>query len=1037
MVESKTLIDASDKPLRRRSPPGMAMDEEDWPVLYPTWPTSPGTLQDMMRETGSKLAQQEISGQKERYPRLGNTLRQVPDEEQLPVSRYSAMYKIPRKEVSSPNLGKLASASNDTIAANTDIEDPFKDGVYDSGPVVPTNSLQSTSRSPSSLSAGAPAVEKSTQESKPVIEPRQTRTSSLRARLSAGQLIKDGQNKVVGFTDFTATPEPALGATRRDSLRARKEAQARRCLTPPHPLHTNPSKESIGGSRVQASRSLTPPAKSAPHSLRPQQSRESGGGNRAPAQFVAGSRRPTHPRRPSSRGSIRSEFRDAPPPLPIASSSRSAPTRPAPAIPVSKNQDTKNGKPSEKSHVEVSTSPRKSSIPVARQLVPSIPKEPDIKGKAKTSDIENLEARGVKGEVLDEFAIFEGHPPVDMVRDLAQTLSDSSPDIVQDLDQNHTAGRPSQSLVNNYGAHILEAIEESPQHAYQLKRLSTASPEFGPTLKISPSAERFIMGPDDKTEKHPPSKKKTKELGRAMMKQDQNDRKDNLKSSISASKDLPDRPSSSQGLSRLSSRVGSIDAKAREKKVKSADLGKISPAIDNLLNGSHKLTPRLKHESPDVSARGSTSTSFNDPFFDARSQLQASPDKGNDDNGQEAIATEEESWIPPPGENTGRSSKNLAVTTGDLPIGYHIESGIQTNPELSDEASSPFKDITTAAKDLAEEPKDDLLPIEPRTENGVQTDHQLSDGANPVEDTAVATEDVSKEVRDKNDEKSIILVPSTPEQRPPKNISNSGSHPPRSSSRMAHPDFTTARSSPVSPLSANDGPPTPPKDKPQDFAHRQNNLGSLRGHSTSQIDLSDHASKRDSSARESSKSQASASKGSLSIFRGLFHKRSSENEPLRSGNKKSKSKATTNPRTGSPFPPISEVHPIHRPTLASIARSAASTPRPNTTTATRPTTPATPSLVSAPIPTSTSTSTHLAMELLDLSRKERSLPTKEKLLQLGSIMVEGITQARNAEKAMEEAKQAARRAEVAHALCMKSLAEVTRCVEVWRKGGME
>lgn len=76
------------------------------------------------------------------------------------------------------------------------------------------------------------------------------------------------------------------------------------------------------------------------------------------------------------------------------------------------------------------------------------------------------------------------------------------------------------------------------------------------------------------------------------------------------------------------------------------------------------------------------------------------------------------------------------------------------------------------------------------------------------------------------------------------------------------------------------------------------------------------------------------------------------------------------------------------------------------------------------------------MELLDLSRKERASPRKEKLLQLGSIMVEGITQARNAEKAMEEAKQAARRAEVAHALCKKSLAEVTRCVEVWR-GGFE
>lgn len=990
-----------------------------------------------MRETGSKLTQQEILGPKERYPRLGNTLHQVLDEEHLPVSRYSAMYKVPRKEISSPNLCKPSCDSKDTAAANTDIDDPFKDGVYDSGPVVPTSSSQETSRSPSSLSAGAAAVEKSARESKPAIEPRQTRTSSLRARLSAGQLIKDDKNKVVGFTDFTATPDPALSATRRDSLRARKEAQARRSLTPPHSLHTKPSKESVGGSRAQSSRSLTPPAKPVLHPLRPKPSRESVGGNRAPAQFVAGSRRPSHPRRPGSRGSIRSEFQEATPPLPIAPSSRSAPNRPAPAIPVSKNQDIKHGKSSEKRHVEVPTSPRKSSIPVPRQLVPNTPKEPNVNDKAKTSDLDNLESSGVKKEAWNEFAIFEGHPPVDMVRDLDQALSETSPDLGRDLDQTFSSGRPSEPLVNNYGAHVLEAIEESPQHAYQLKRLSAASPEFGPTLKISPSAERFIMGPDDKTEKHPPSKKKTKEFDRAMMKQDQKDRKDSANSSISKSREISDRPSSSQGLSRLDTHVDSIDTKFREKRVKSVDLGSISPAIDNLLNGPHKLIPRLKHGSTDVSARGSTSTSFNDPFFDARSQLQASPDKGDDVDSEETKANGQEPWIPPLEENNGVSRDNLPITAGVLHIGSHNETGVQTDHKLSDEASSPFEGTMTAVKDLAEGPKDDLLHIKHRIENHIQTDHQFSDGANSFDNTAVVT----KETRGKDDDKSIILVPSTPEQRPPENISSSGSHPPRSSSRMTHPDFTTAKNSPVSPLSANNALPTPPKDKPQDFAHRQNKLGSLRGHGTSQIDLSDHASKRDSSARESSKSQASASKSSLSIFRGLFHKRSSENEPLKSSNnKKSKSKTTINPpRTGSPFPPISEIHPIHRPTLASIARSAANTPRPTTATATRPTTPATPTpFLSSPlpIPAETSTSTHLAMELLDLSRKERSSPTKEKLLQLGSVMVEGITQARNAEKAMEEAKQAARRAEVAHALCVKSLKEVTRCVEVWRKGGM-
>lgn len=960
-----------------------------------------------MRETGSQLTQQAVSGQKERYPVLGNTLRQVPDEEQLPVSRYSPMYKIPRKEVSSPNLGKLSSANKETAAGHTHIDDPFKDGVYDSGPVVPAKPPGIAPESPLNLSAGAAAVEKSAQESRPAIEPRQTRTSSLRARLSAGQLIKDGQNKVVGFTDFTATPEPALGATRRDSLRARKEAQARR-LTPPHPLRTNLSKEPMGGNRAQTSRSLTPPAKPVPHPLRTNPSRESIGANRAPAQFVAGSRRPTHPRRPSSHGSLRSEFRESTAPLPIAPSSRSAPNRPAPATPASRYQDTKHGKSSEKAHVEAPASLRNSSIPVPRQVVSNMPRQPNANDKDETSDPKRFGVSAVKKEARDEFAIFEGHPSLDMVRNLDQTLSDSSLDMTRDLDQSYSTAHPTQALIDKYGAHVLEAIEESPQHAYKIKRLSTASPEFGPILKISPSAERFIMGPDSKTDRNPLKKKKSKELDRNVMKKDQKDRPDRS-----------DRPSSSQGLSRKGSRVGLIDTKIREKKVKSADLGRISPAIDHLLNDSHKLTPRLHHESTDASAKGSsTGTSFNDPFFDARSQLQASPEKGNDVNGQEQNATAEESSIIPLGEKTGVSSDELPVTIGFLSSDSHIENGNKPDFKLCDKTTSPFEDTAVAAGDFGKEPKT----------NGFHTDETQSSKASTYEDIAVATKDFEQEPKNKEDDASVIHLPSTPEQRPLQKLANSGSHPPRSSSRIAHLDFTTAKKSPVSPLGAEEPPPTPPKDKPQDFAHRQNNLGSLRGHGTSQVDLSNHASKRDSTARESSKSQASAAKGSLSIFRGLFHKRSSENEPLKSG-KKTKSKPTVTPASGSPFPHISEVHPVHRPTLASIARSTASTPRPST--ATRPATPATPSPFS-PVPTETSTSTHLAMELLDLSRKERSSPKKEKLLQLGSVMVEGITQARNAEKAMEEAKQAARRAEVAHALCRKSLVEATRCVEMWR-----
>lgn len=48
-------------------------------------------------------------------------------------------------------------------------------------------------------------------------------------------------------------------------------------------------------------------------------------------------------------------------------------------------------------------------------------------------------------------------------------------------------------------------------------------------------------------------------------------------------------------------------------------------------------------------------------------------------------------------------------------------------------------------------------------------------------------------------------------------------------------------------------------------------------------------------------------------------------------------------------------------------------------------------------------------------------------------MVDALTQARDAEKAMEEAKQAARKAEVAHALCKKSVGDISKLVIEWKQ----
>lgn len=72
------------------------------------------------------------------------------------------------------------------------------------------------------------------------------------------------------------------------------------------------------------------------------------------------------------------------------------------------------------------------------------------------------------------------------------------------------------------------------------------------------------------------------------------------------------------------------------------------------------------------------------------------------------------------------------------------------------------------------------------------------------------------------------------------------------------------------------------------------------------------------------------------------------------------------------------------------------------------------------------------MSVLDAARTERSSPKKERLLQLGQIMVEGITQAREAEKCAEEARLAARRAEVARERCERCLRDVGGVVQGWK-----
>ena len=890
----------------------MAEHEEDWPILRPQRAHSSGTLQEMMRETGSELIRQASTADGERYPVLGDTTSTAISEQLLPISIFSSTHKILRKEASTTSLRKSSEP------AERDITDPFQDG----NTITDNAHAHHTTSHPSALSAGAAALEKST--SQDFTEVRQTRTSSLRARLSAGDVVSDRNSKVMGFTDFTA--EPAKANTRHGSLRMRKEVNARPSVTYPAPTHS------------LSTATLTLNTKVSKESL----------SSHPPANFIAGSRRPLPSRRPGSRGSLHD---DTHPPA------TKAPTRPPSrcALEPTNNHDHPTGKRSTESERRRSSLP----VPVSACL--------DAYGQVSLLIV----AKKVKND--DQPTKKSTKPEIIIFDDEAASVAAEVPGktSVNTTNQCEDSFTTKETIKE---AHGLESIDESPRHTYRIRSLSTKSPNFGPTLSISPSADKYIMGIDDDKENQPPKRKNSNEFkGKQSSTQTTK-----IVREFSDKKKRPQRPLSSYG--QPSPRVSIINSDVREKKARSADL-----MLVNRLATVEQVDAKPLSKNSSVAT---TASSNADPFYDASEEPQV--DLNITSKAEDGVSTvqDEDSIVP-------MSNVSNTVSSGDGEASVPVAS-----PDATPHASEKVR--TSPRTDEYDPFKYDTVPREdsPAVKIGQPT--------------------------------TSTRGPITPPQ--PKTISSS-TYPERSSSHMPKSgvNIKTSKTLYTHAVTKETSPPTPPKE----FVDRQNNLGSSRGHASSQMDLLKSSTKRDSAARDSFKSQTSmptsVSKSRFNL-KGLFHKRPTENvDNATKSKRKTKGKVAIN-ANGSPFPPINEIHPIHRPTLASSARSQATTPRSSThvtssqSTRHRPQTPLTPNLTS-PEPISMSRTTSLAISLLESARREQSSPKKEKLLALGKVVVDVITQARDAEKAVEECKLALGRAEKAREACTKAVIEVGGMVE--------
>ena len=923
--QNRTLIDASEKPLRR-SPPGKPQEElEAWPVLFPNRPATPGTLRQMTPECDGVLATTDsIYQPAERYPRLPSTgtYESTLDAERKSSPSTATGHQIQRKQVSSPNLRKESKDPKNVHSVQEKARrgaTPLYSSVRQFG--NPGSPRMETKRPDSAGLFDNASVEmisdqKPTVSSKPSNELRQTRTSSLRARMTATNenLKPSGNNKVLGLTDSTAAE---------DSLATEKEIKRRSTPKPPgaFPVGRKPSRDSLRGKK--------------------------------PAQFVAGSRRPP------SRGSLRSDSRASSTAVQPRSSGNLISDSTAPLIVASLGQSLDNVNDVENKGPEIA--PRKSSIPVFSHTVSNVVTHADKKLTSEES--KSLGITDSTASAHDEFAIFE----------------------------DKIEPRPIASL---------DAIEESPRQGYHVRRLSVLSPELGPTLKISPSADRIIMGTGSDKENDESKKNKNKSRTLAPPSEGSSS-KDKLANFAKNKNPKQTRPLSSHGLLQSTSRRGTVDSEARSKKVRSAEITP-SPSL--------RFSSTLSSKTP-KSSRKNTDTSSEDPFFDAQSSIDERisrlgvTDYVTNSSGN-ATAFEEPAWVAPIQDHLNLTANSDAMLHPSDVQSVLAHEENPTDLVMADVHSMMNQDDEIQGVNVAA-----TLPQSSAT------------GSAPVElpadDTLANTASM----------KLTEATPNTPEHsNTAADSSHSGSLPPRSSSRTTHPDFISNKHSPTSPLGNKEH-------VSKEFTDRQDRLGSLRGHATAQVDFAYPASNRNSTrnsvARESNISQGSISKGVLSNIKGLFHKRSSD-EPVKSGKKHKQQKASIT-SNGSPFPHISEVHPAHRPTASSACHINANglTPKsslPSLGTHAIPTPP-----FNSPVPSELATTTTMAMQILESARKERSSPKKERLLELGKILVDALTQARDAERALEEAKQAARKAEVSYELCKRSVSQVQKVVEQWRE----
>ena len=466
--QSRSLIDAAERPLRRSPKDDSFNRLEEWPVLFPEKPTTPSTLEKMFHPSETINSRMSDRTEIERYPSISRL-----------ASKSSTASKSPRHARGRrPRLSVNGGASADTIVVKKSRENGSsvsKD--KESAKAVVDGPDASTPVA--SGSVGKPSLHRSAKGVVP--PPRQTRTSMLRATMSAeghygrysssntkpGNFVENSSSsqQPPSLDTTTALPTAVRASTASGHYASARTASSGSRRSPVvHRASNSSLRYSMNSSKRSSSRF--------------------GSFSRAVSKTAeeiteaAKSRKEPGPSERSKKSNAHTVRR------------RSA--LPQPRLPASRNgnnvSDHRSGKVSV-SDGQVKDSGRR----VARESPSTKPRPTSMSIPLSQSSNLNNKHDMFEEHVADR--VSKAHPNIN---DTVSTSGDLAGVEGKSRRFSIPAFRKSK-LETNFSKSRIDDVNE-PIQRYSIRRLSLANPIIGPTLKIHCSAEKLIMGPDGEHE---------------------------------------------------------------------------------------------------------------------------------------------------------------------------------------------------------------------------------------------------------------------------------------------------------------------------------------------------------------------------------------------------------------------------------------------------------------------------------------------------------------------------------------------------------